>query len=91
MARDNATDSTARIFGLGGAPWLTIRRCAPGSTGTSSSVLPPSNPIRRILGGRPADHYAESWRENAINGKQYGFPYDYDARQSSGISVINPQ
>ena len=34
--------------------------------------------------GRPV------WHENAINGKQYGFPND-DANQSSGISVANPQ
>ena len=35
--------------------------------------------------GRPVGH------ENAINGKQYGFPYDDDASQSSDISVANPQ
>ena len=29
--------------------------------------------------------------ENAINGLQYGFPYDDDAGQSSDISVTNPQ
>jgi hypothetical protein len=28
---------------------------------------------------------------NAINGKQYGFPYDRDARQSSDISIAKPQ
>jgi hypothetical protein len=87
----DATDSTARIFGRGGAPWLAIRHCAPGSTGTSPRFRPPSNPIGEFPGGRPANYYAESWRENAIDGKQYGFPYDYDARQSSGISVTNPQ
>lgn len=39
----------------------------------------------------PANYYAEFWHENAINGKQYGFPYDDDAGQSSDISVTNPQ
>ena len=39
----------------------------------------------------PANYYAEFWHDNAINGKQYGFPYDDDAGQSSDISVANPQ
>jgi hypothetical protein len=45
----------------------------------------------------PANCYAEFWHENAIDGKQYGFTYDDDANQSSGISVssdisvANPQ
>jgi hypothetical protein len=45
----------------------------------------------RVLPGRPANYYAEFWHENAINGKQYGFPYDDDASQSSDISVANAQ
>ncbi len=39
----------------------------------------------------PANYYAEFWHQNAINGKQYGFPYDDDNGQSSDISVTNPQ
>ena len=35
--------------------------------------------------GRPV------WHENAVNGKQYGFPDDDDAGQSSDISVANPE
>jgi hypothetical protein len=30
-------------------------------------------------------------RENAVNGKQYGFPDDDGAGQSSDISVANPE
>jgi hypothetical protein len=30
-------------------------------------------------------------QQNAINGKQYGFPYDDYAGQSPDISVANPQ
>jgi hypothetical protein len=41
--------------------------------------------------GRPAKYYAEFWHQNAINGEQYGFPYDDDNGQSSDISVTNPQ
>jgi hypothetical protein len=39
----------------------------------------------------PANYYAKSRRENAVNGKQYGFPYERDARQSSDISITKPQ
>ena len=39
----------------------------------------------------PANYYAEFWHQNAINGRQYGFPYDDDAGQSSDISLTNPQ
>ena len=49
-----------------------------------------SNPADFYRAG-PANYYAEFWHENAINGKQYGFPYDDDANQSSDISVANPQ
>jgi Beta-1,3-glucanase len=50
----------------------------------------------RVAGARrrssaAAARYAEFWHQNAINGKQYGFPYDDDAGQSSDISVTNPQ
>jgi hypothetical protein len=39
----------------------------------------------------PANYYAQFWHQNAINGLQYGFPYDDDAGQSSDISITNPQ
>ncbi|HUY44264.1 MAG TPA: beta-1,3-glucanase family protein [Streptosporangiaceae bacterium] len=38
----------------------------------------------------PANCYAQFWHSSAINGLQYGFPYD-DAGQSSDISVSNPR
>ena len=74
------------------APWPTTRHCAPDSTGTSRNCRRPSrsNPAN-FYQAAPANYYAEFWHENAINGKQYGFPYDDDARQSSDISVTNPQ
>jgi hypothetical protein len=39
----------------------------------------------------PANYYAAFWHSVAINGKQYGFPYDDDAGQSSDISVTDPE
>ena len=39
----------------------------------------------------PANYYAQFWHQNAINCKQYGFPDDDYAGQSSDISITNPQ
>jgi hypothetical protein len=39
----------------------------------------------------PADYYAKFWRERAIDGKAYGFPYDDVGGYSSYISHANPQ
>jgi hypothetical protein len=38
----------------------------------------------------PAPARRNPAHENAVNGKQYGFPYDDDAGRSSDISVANP-
>lgn len=48
------------------------------------------NPANFYLAG-PANYYAWFWHQNAINAKQYGFPYDVYAGQSSDISVASPQ
>jgi Beta-1,3-glucanase len=49
-----------------------------------------SNPANFYLAA-PANYYAQFWHANAINNRQYGFPYNDDAGQSSDISVTNPQ
>jgi beta-glucanase (GH16 family) len=49
-----------------------------------------SNP-RAFYKASPANYYAAFWHANAINGMQYGFPYDDDASQSSDISVSRPE
>jgi beta-glucanase (GH16 family) len=84
-------DTTADVFGCGG----TLSANPPLCAGLNRHVaqLPASrqqNPATFYKAG-PANYYAEFWHENAINGKQYGFPYDDDAGQSSDISVANPQ
>jgi hypothetical protein len=38
----------------------------------------------------PADFYAQFWHQNAVNGRQYGFPYDDVGGYSSYISHANP-
>jgi hypothetical protein len=90
-ANGDSSDSTAQIFGCGG----TLSANPPLCAGLNRHVaqLPASeqsDPSNFYLAA-PANYYAQFWHENAINGKQYGFPYDDDAGQSSDISVANPQ
>ena len=90
-ANGDSSDSTAQIFGCGG----TLSNNPPLCAGLNRHVaqLPASqqtNPANFYLAA-PANYYAWFWHQNAINGKQYGFPYDDDAGQSSDISAANPQ
>jgi hypothetical protein len=87
----DTSDSTAQIFGCGG----TLAANPPLCAGLNRHVaqLPStqqSDPANFYLSA-PANYYAQFWHQNAINGLQYGFPYDDDAGQSSDISVTNPQ
>ena len=87
----DTTDSTAQIFGCGGTLANNPTLCA--GLNRHVAQLPASeqsNPAN-FYQAAPANYYAEFWHQNAINGKQYGFPYDDDAGQSSDISVTNPQ
>jgi hypothetical protein len=90
-ANGDTADSTAQIFGCGGTLANNPTLCA--GLNRHVAQLPASeqsNPAN-FYQAAPANYYAEFWHENAINGKQYGFPYDDDAGQSSDISVTNPQ
>jgi F5/8 type C domain/Beta-1,3-glucanase len=87
----DTSDSTAQIFGCGG----TLSANPPLCAGLNRHVaqLPAaqqSNPAN-FYQAAPANYYAQFWHQNAINGLQYGFPYDDDAGQSSDISITNPQ
>src|SRR6202043_260611 len=87
----DTSDSTAQIFGCGG----TLSANPPLCAGLNRHVaqLPTaqqSNPAN-FYQAAPANYYAQFWHQNAINGLQYGFPYDDYAGQSSDISVGNPQ
>jgi hypothetical protein len=84
-------DTTADIFGCGG----TLSANPPLCAGLNRHVaqLPAakqSNPANFYKAG-PANYYAAFWHKNAINARQYGFPYDDDASQSSDLSVANPK
>jgi hypothetical protein len=90
-ANGDSSDSTAQIFGCGGTLSGNPTLCA--GLNRHVAQLPsaqqsiPSN----FYQAAPANYYAQFWHQNAINGLQYGFPYDDDAGQSSDISVNNPQ
>jgi hypothetical protein len=87
----DTSDSTAQIFGCGGTLSANPTLCA--GLNRHVAQLPAadqSNPAN-FYQAAPANYYAQFWHQNAINGLQYGFPYDDDAGQSSDISVSNPQ
>jgi len=87
----DTSDSTAQIFGCGGTLAANPALCA--GINRHVAQLPAaqqSNPAN-FYQAAPANYYAQFWHQNAINGLQYGFPYDDYAGQSSDISVGNPQ
>jgi hypothetical protein len=87
----DTADSTAQIFGCGGTLAGNPQLCA--GINRHVAQLPAaqqSNPAN-FYQAAPANYYAQFWHQNAINGVQYGFPYDDYAGQSSDISVTNPQ
>ena len=87
----DTSDSTAQIFGCGGTLAANPTLCA--GLNRHVAQLPAAqqtNPAN-FYQAAPANYYAQFWHASAINGKQYGFPYDDDNGQSSDISVTNPQ
>jgi hypothetical protein len=90
-ANGDTSDSTAQIFGCGGTLSANPTLCA--GLNRHVAQLPAAQqsiPANFYLAA-PANYYAQFWHQNAINGLQYGFPYDDDAGQSSDISITNPQ
>jgi F5/8 type C domain/Beta-1,3-glucanase/Putative Ig domain len=90
-ANGDTSDSTAQVFGCGGTLAGNPQLCAALNRHVAGeTTAQQQNPANYYQAG-PANYYAEFWHQNAINGKQYGFPYDDYAGQSSDISVTNPQ
>ena len=90
-ANGDSSDSTAQIFGCGGTLAANPTLCA--GLNRHVAQLPAAQqsiPANFYLAA-PANYYAQFWHASAINGLQYGFPYDDDAGQSSDISITNPQ
>ena len=90
-ANGDTSDSTAQIFGCGGTLSANPSLCAAFNRHVAGETTAQQQDPANFYLAAPANYYAEFWHQNAINGKQYGFPYDDDAGQSSDISVTNPQ
>jgi F5/8 type C domain/Beta-1,3-glucanase/Putative Ig domain len=90
-ANGDSSDSTAQIFGCGGTLANNPQLCAGLNRHVAQLPLAQQSIPANFYQAAPANYYAEFWHQNAINGVQYGFPYDDFAGQSSDISVTNPQ
>ncbi len=87
----DTTDTTAQIFGCAGTLANNPTLCAGINRHVAQLAAAQQSVPSNFYLAAPANYYAEFWHQNAINGLQYGFPYDDDAGQSSDISVTNPQ
>jgi hypothetical protein len=90
-ANGDTSDSTAQVFGCGGTLAGNPQLCAALNRHVAGETTAQQQNPANFYQAAPANYYAEFWHQNAINGKQYGFPYDDYAGQSSDISVANPQ
>jgi hypothetical protein len=90
-ANGDTTDSTAQIFGCGGTLAGNPQLCAALNRHVAGETTAQQQNPANYYQAAPANYYAEFWHQNAINGKQYGFPYDDYAGQSSDIGMANPQ
>jgi Beta-1,3-glucanase len=90
-ANGDSTDTTAQIFGCGGTLSNNPPLCAGLNRHVAQLPAAQQNDPSQFYQAGPANYYAQFWHQNSINAKQYGFPYDDDAGQSSDISGANPQ
>ncbi|MEY9911225.1 hypothetical protein ABIA35_007477 [Catenulispora sp. MAP12-49] len=90
-ANGDTADSTPQIFGCGGTLSGNPQLCAGLNRHVAQLPTAQQSIPANFYQAGPANYYAQFWHQNAINGMQYGFPYDDDAGQSSDISVNNPQ
>ena len=90
-ANGDTSDSTAQIFGCGGTLSANPTLCAGLNRHVAQLPAAQQSIPGNFYQAAPANYYAQFWHQNSINGRQYGFPYDDDAGQSSDISGNNPQ
>ncbi len=87
----DTSDTTAQIFGCGGTLASNPPLCAGLNRHVAQLPAAEQSDPANFYQAAPANYYAQFWHRSAINGLQYGFPYDDDAGQSSDISITNPQ
>jgi F5/8 type C domain/Beta-1,3-glucanase len=90
-ANGDSSDSTAQIFGCGGTLAGNPTLCAGLNRHVAQLPASQQSSSANFYQAAPANYYAQFWHQNAINGLQYGFPYDDVYGMSSDISVSNPQ
>jgi hypothetical protein len=90
-ANGDSADSTAQIFGCGGTLAANPQLCAGLNRHVAQLPIAQQSDPTQFYKAAPANYYSLFWHQNSINAKQYGFPYDDDAGQSSNIVVNNPQ
>jgi hypothetical protein len=90
-ANGDSSDTTAQIFGCGGTLAANPQLCAGLNRHVVGLTTAQQQDPTQYYKSAPANYYAQFWHQNSINAKQYGFPYDDFAGQSSNIGVNNPQ
>jgi hypothetical protein len=90
-ANGDSSDTTAQIFGCGGTLAANPQLCAGLNRHVAGLTTAQQSDPTQYYKAAPANYYAQFWHQNSINAKQYGFPYDDFAAQSSNIGVQNPQ
>jgi hypothetical protein len=90
-ANGDTADTTAQIFGCGGTLAGNPTLCAALNRHVAGLSTAQQDTPSLYYQSAPANYYAQFWHQNAINGVQYGFPYDDVNGQSSDISEANPQ
>jgi hypothetical protein len=90
-AAGDTTDTSTDVFGCAGTLGSNPPLCAALNRGVAQLPASEQDEPSLFYQTAPANYYADFWHQNAINGQQYGFPYDDDDGQSSDISASNPQ
>src|SRR5258708_18420939 len=90
-ANGDTGDSTAQVFGCSVTLASKPQLCAGLNRHVAQLPVAQQSSPANFYPAAPANYYARFWHQNAINGLQYGFPYDHFAGQSSNIAATNPQ
>jgi hypothetical protein len=90
-AAGDTSDTSLDVFGCAGTLSGNPTLCAALNRGVAQLPASEQSTPSLFYQTAPANYYAQFWHQNAINGVQYGFPYDDVDGQSSDLSVANPQ
>jgi hypothetical protein len=83
--------TTADVFGCVGALVQDAPLCAALNRHVAQAPAVSEGDPADFYQAGPANYYASFWHQNAIDGKQYGFPYDDFDNESSGLDVGDPE